>query len=101
MVDQVFLVLNRILHFEFACLLKPSVGCAKMGFKIYSTLLKWIHQVLGFNCVLEFPWPVNNRVGDVGRLGIGVQGYCQFPVFLNIFDLVEKCVNRGLWVILH
>ena len=72
-----------------------------MGLEIDLILLKWIHPIPGFNCVLEFPRPVNNRVCGVGRMDMGVQGFSHFPVFWEIFDLVEDCVNRSLWVILH
>ena len=37
----------------------------------------------------------------VGRLDMGVRVYSQLPVFKKILDLVEDCVNRGLWVILN
>ena len=81
--------------------LELVVGCAKMGLKMYPVLLKCIHLVQDFNCVVEFPFPVNNRVGGVGHIYLGVRGSSQFPVFYNILELVEDCVNRGLWFILH
>ena len=51
-VDQVSLVVSCSLHFEFAGFLELAVGCAKMGLKIDSVLLNYIHPVPGFNCVL-------------------------------------------------
>ena len=44
----------------------------KWGFKIDPILLNWIHPVPGFNFILEFSCTVNNRVGYVGRLDLGV-----------------------------
>ena len=72
-----------------------------MGLKSYLDLLKLIHPVLAFVCVLESIHRVNNLVGDVGHLDMGVQGYIQFHIYYKIFDLVEDCVNNGMWVILN
>ena len=52
-----------------------------MGLEIDPILLNFIHPVPGFNCVLEFLRPVNNRVGSVGRLYMGVHGSSQLPVY--------------------
>ena len=52
-----------------------------MGFKIDPILLDWIHPVPGFNCDPGFYRPVNNHVGDAGRLDLGVLLSSQFPVF--------------------
>ena len=100
-VDQVGLMVSCILHCDFSGFLELVVGCAKMGLKIYPILLKSIYPVTGFNCVLEFHHHVNNRVDNVGRLNQSVWGSIKFPLLYNIFDLVEECVNRGLWVLLH
>ena len=80
-IDQVGLMVSCRFHCEFAGFLELVVGCENMGLEIDPILLNWIHQVPGFNCVLEFPSCVNNRVGNVGRLDLGVRGYSQFPVF--------------------
>ena len=79
-VDQVGLMVTCIFHCEFACFLELAVGCAEMSLKIYPILLKWIHPVPDFNCILEFTSPVNNHVGDVGRLDLGARGSIQIPV---------------------
>ena len=55
-------------------------GLWKMSLKVYPILLKLIHPVPGFNCILEFPRPVNNHASDVGRMDMSVWGSCQFPV---------------------
>ena len=64
-----------------SCSFHCELGCVKRGLKIDPILLNWINLVPGFNCVLEFPRPFNNRVGDVGRLDLGVQGSIWFSVF--------------------
>ena len=79
-VDHFGLMVSCIFHCEFAGFLELAVGCVKMGLKIYPILLKWIHLVPGFNCVLEFNCPVNNCVGDVGCMYLGVRGSIQFHV---------------------
>ena len=88
-VDQVGLMVSRNFHCEFASFLKLVVGCAKMGPRIYPILLNWIHPVPGFYCVLVFPCPGNNHVGNVGRLFMCVRVSFQFTVFWKIFNLVE------------
>ena len=80
-VDQDRLVASCSFHCEFSSFLKLAVGCAKMGLKMDPILLNWIHPVLGFNCVLEFPHPVNNCVGNVGHIYMGVQVSIKFPIF--------------------
>ena len=72
------------------------MGCVKMGLKIDPFFLNCIHLVPGFNCVLEYPHPVNNRVGDVGHLYMVVQGSSNFPLFYDIFYLIEDCVNGSV-----
>ena len=80
-VEQVVLLVSCSLHCEFTIFLELVVGCTKMGLEIDPILLNWIHLVPGFDCVLEFPRPVNNFVGNVGHLGMGVRGSSQLPVF--------------------
>ena len=79
-IDQVGLMVSCSFHCEFAGFLEIAVGCAKMGLKIDQIFLNWSHPVPSFNCILEIPRPVNNRVGDVGLLDLGVRGYSQFPI---------------------
>ena len=72
-VDQVGSMVSCSFRCEFASFFELALGCAKMGLKIDPILLNWIHLVPYFNCVLEFPPPVNNSVDDVGCLDLGVQ----------------------------
>ena len=74
-------MLSCSFHFELAGVLELAVGCAKMGLKNDPIFLNWSHPVPGFNCILEFPCPFNTRVGDVGRLDLGVRGSRKFPIF--------------------
>ena len=80
-VDKVVFMVSYSFHGEFAGFLELAVGCAKMGLEIDLILLNWIHLVPGFNCALEFPRPVNNRIGDVDRPDLGVRGSRQFLLF--------------------
>ena len=52
-----------------------------MALKIDPTLLNLIYLVPDFNCVVEFSSAINNCVGDVGLMDLGVHGYIQFPLF--------------------
>ena len=97
-VAQVGLMVSYRSHYEFAGFFELAMGCTKMVLKIDPVMLNWIHPVPDFNCVLGFPRPVNNCVGDVGCMDMVVRGSSPFAVFYKIFDLVEDCVNRGLWV---
>ena len=45
-----------------------------MGFKIDPILLDWSHSIPGFDFILEFPCPVDDRVGCIGHMDMGVQG---------------------------
>ena len=80
-VDKVGLMVPCSFHREFAGFLELAVACAKMALKIDPIVLNWIHPVPGFNCVLRFPHPVNNHVGNVGCMDLGVRGSSQLPVF--------------------
>ena len=73
-------MVSSSLHCEFSGFLVLEVGFSKMGLKIDPILLNWIHPVRVFNYVLEFPHPVNNCVGGVGRLDLGVRVSRQLPV---------------------
>ena len=68
-------------HCDFSGFLDLAVGCLKIGLEFETIFFNWIHPVPGFNFVLEFPRPVNNCVGNFGRLCMGVRGSIQFPVF--------------------
>ena len=45
-----------------------------MGFKIDPILLDWSHPIPGFDFILKFTCPVDDRVGCIGNLDMGVQG---------------------------
>ena len=68
------------------------MGCMKMGIEIDPILLNWIHPVPGFNCVLEFPRTVNNRVGNFSVL-IWVYVYLASYLYSRISSTWLKTVS--------
>ena len=73
-VELVGLVVSHIFHCYFPGVIDIVVGCTKMGFKIDPILLDWSHPIPGFDFILKFTCPVDDRVGCIGNLDMGVQG---------------------------
>ena len=80
-VGHIGFMLPCSLHYEFASFSSSWWDVQKMALKIDPILLNLIHLVPDFNFVVEFSSPVNNCVGDVNLMDLGVQGYIQFLLF--------------------
>ena len=79
-VELVGLVVFHIFHCYFSGFIDIVVGCTKMGFKIDPIFLDWSHSIPGFDFILELPCTVDDRVGCIGHMDLGVQGSRYFPL---------------------